>query len=172
MTVPKLTELQVAQAKAELKAKAMTFELVGNGKTVLQQIPAADSSVHPTQKIYLITEQREKLTIPDLKGVSLRDALEITSLIGIRLIPEGQGFVVSQKEETLNNVRVLKVVLAPPHGAAAQTDTAADGSDSEEAVKKEDAAAPGGSAQSKEQAAKGNEAANTDAGDSGNASAE
>lgn len=129
MTVPELTKQQVAQAKAELKAKAMTFELVGNGKTVLQQIPAAGSSVHPTQRIYLITEQREKLAIPDLTGVSLRDALELTSLIGIRLIPEGQGFVVSQKEETLNNVRVLKVVLAPPLGAKSQTGTANSGSD-------------------------------------------
>ncbi len=116
MTVPKVTELQVAQAKAELKAKAITFELVGNGKTVLQQIPAAGSVVHPTQRIYLITEQKEKLSVPDLTGVSLRDALEITSLIGIRLIPEGQGFVVSQNQETLNNVRVLNVVLAPPTG--------------------------------------------------------
>ncbi|WP_424768285.1 penicillin-binding transpeptidase domain-containing protein [Paenibacillus sp. sgz302251] len=116
--VPDLTEMNVTQAQSELKVKAMNFELVGNGKTVLQQIPAPGSSVHPTQRVYLITEQREKLTIPDLTGVSLRDALEITSLIGIRLIPEGQGFVVSQKTETLNNVKVLRVVLAPPLEAA------------------------------------------------------
>lgn len=141
ITVPDLTELQVSQAKAELQAKAITFELVGNGKTVLQQIPAAGSSVHPTQRIYLITEQREKLAIPDLTGVSLRDALEITSLIGIRLIPEGQGFVVSQKEETLNNVRVLRVVLAPPLGAKGQPPETGEGSDSEGAVSEEDAAA-------------------------------
>lgn len=127
--VPDLIKLQVARAKAELNAKAMTFELVGNGKTVLQQIPAAGSAVHPTQRIYLITEQREKLTIPDLTGSSLRDALEITSLIGIRLIPEGQGFVVSQKEETLNNVKVLRVVLAPPQGAMAESKPADAGSD-------------------------------------------
>ncbi|MGM0879565.1 MAG: penicillin-binding transpeptidase domain-containing protein [Bacillota bacterium] len=127
--VPDLIKLQVAQAKAELNVKAMTFELVGNGKTVLQQIPAAGAAVHPTQRIYLITEQREKLTIPDLTGSSLRDALEITSLIGIRLIPEGQGFVVSQKEETLNNVRVLRVVLAPPQGAGAESKPAEASSD-------------------------------------------
>lgn len=162
VTIPKLTDLQVAQAKAELKAKAMMFELVGNGKTVLQQIPAAGSSVHPTQRIYLITEQREKLAIPDLTGVSLRDALELTSLIGIRLIPEGQGFVVSQKEETLNNVRVLKVVLAPPLGAKSQTGTADGGSDTGE----------DDSTQSGEQAAETAEAASTGANESGSVSAE
>ncbi|CAM4509116.1 penicillin-binding protein 2B [Paenibacillus endophyticus] len=132
MTVPAVTDLSVAQAKAELKAKAITFELVGNGKTVLQQIPAAGSSVHPTQRIYLITEQKEKLAVPDLTGVSLRDALEITSLIGIRLIPEGQGFVVSQKQETLNNVRVLNVKLAPPTGDETQAEQNADDSTADE----------------------------------------
>lgn len=168
ITVPELTKLQVAQAKAELKAKGMTFELVGNGKTVLQQIPAGGSSAHPTQKIYLITEQREKLAIPDLKGVSLRDALEITSLIGIRLIPDGEGFVVSQKEETLNNVRVLKVTLAPPLSKDGEQDAADQGSDSEAANKEENADDPqtdesggAGTAAGKGEAADSN--ANTDA---------
>jgi penicillin-binding protein 2B len=154
--VPDLTKKQVPQAKAELNAKAMTFELVGNGKTVLQQIPPAGSAIHPTQRIYLITEQREKLTIPDLKGSSLRDALEITSLIGIRLIPEGQGFVVSQKEETLNNVRVLRVVLAPPQGAAAVSKPAESGTD--------DTADEKGTDKSKEQAAEVQDAAGESAG--------
>src|SRR5690606_22025473 len=71
--VPDLAKLKIAQAKAELEAKALSFELVGNGGTVLQQIPAAGTAVHPTQRIYLITEQRDKLVIPDLTGVSLRD---------------------------------------------------------------------------------------------------
>lgn len=121
--VPELTKLKVVQAKAELAALALNYELVGNGATVLQQIPPVGSAIHPTQRIYLITEQRDKLVLPDLTGVSLRDALEIASLVGIRLIPEGQGFVVSQKEETLNNVKVLKVVLAPPLGAVTESDT-------------------------------------------------
>lgn len=132
VVVPKVTDMSLSQAKSELKVKGMTFEQVGNGNTVLQQIPPEGSVVHPTQRVYLITEQRDKLTIPDLTGVSLRDALEITSLIGIRLIPEGQGYIVSQSEETMNNVKVLKVVLAPPEEvglqAAAKEESAGAGS--------------------------------------------
>lgn len=112
--IPKLTELNVLKAKAELKAKAFNYEIVGSGGTVLQQIPPAGTSVHPTQRIYLITEKQEKLTVPDLTGASLRDALEITTLIGVRLITEGQGYIVSQEEEIINYKRVLKVVLEPP----------------------------------------------------------
>ncbi|MNZ67359.1 hypothetical protein D3C78_856040 [compost metagenome] len=59
-----------------------------------------------------------------MTGLSLRDALEITSIIGIRLVPEGLGYVVSQQEETQNNVKVLKVVLAPPEGSTMETGTA------------------------------------------------
>lgn len=117
VTVPDLKELKVAQAKAELKAQAMTAELVGNGGTVLGQIPAAGSIVHPTQKIYLITEKKDKLAIPDLTGVSLRDALELTSLIGVRLVTEGTGYVVSQTVQEKDGVRTVHVKLSPPVGS-------------------------------------------------------
>lgn len=178
ITVPDLTEFKVQQAKAELTAKAMTFDLIGNGKTVLQQIPAPGSAVHPTQRIYLITEQREKLAIPDLTGVSLRDALELTSLIGIRLIPEGQGFVVSQKEETLNKVRVLKVVLAPPTGKEGQSGNAetnpdaAEGGDKGSEAGKEDEAGTNGGTSEGQTTSNGDQAANSNTSSNGNAAPE
>lgn len=117
VVVPDMTGFKVARAKAELNAAAMNYEIVGNGGTVLQQIPAPKMLVHPTQRVYLITEQRDKLAVPDLTGVSLRDALEITSLIGVRLVTEGQGYIVSQKLEEQNGERVLRVRLSPPAGS-------------------------------------------------------
>lgn len=118
INVPELTGRDVAQAKSEMKARALPYELVGKGSKVLQQIPSAGTSVHPTQKIYLITEKREKLTVPNMKGLSLRDAMEVSSLLGIRLVSEGEGYVVSQKEEKTSEERILKVKLQPPTGAA------------------------------------------------------
>ncbi|MEF2245579.1 penicillin-binding transpeptidase domain-containing protein [Paenibacillus sp. IITD108] len=117
--VPDVTKMKVGFAKEELKSQAMSFEIVGNGSTVIKQIPAAKSSVHPTQKIYLITEQEQNLAVPDLTGVSLRDALEITSIIGVKLSAEGQGYVVSQKLTEQGGMRQLKVILAPPVGSEA-----------------------------------------------------
>ncbi|MBH5316907.1 penicillin-binding protein [Paenibacillus sp. GSMTC-2017] len=117
VSIPQLKDLKIAQAKAELKAKSVTFEIVGNGGTVLQQIPAAGSVIHPTQRVYLITEQRDKLPVPDLTGVSLRDALELTSLVGAKLITEGTGYVVSQKVEEVDKKRIVRVKLSPPIGS-------------------------------------------------------
>ncbi|MFF2886759.1 penicillin-binding transpeptidase domain-containing protein [Paenibacillus sp. NPDC057967] len=115
--VPDMKDANISKAKAQLKAKAMPFEIVGNGGTVVAQIPAAGSLIHPTQRLYLITEQRNKIAVPDLTGVSLRDALELSSLIGAKLVTEGTGFVVSQKVEEKNGVRTIRVKLSPPIGS-------------------------------------------------------
>ncbi|REK76241.1 penicillin-binding protein [Paenibacillus paeoniae] len=115
--VPDMKDKNIAKAKAELKGKAMPFEIVGNGGTVVAQIPAAGSSIHPTQRLYLITEQRNKIAVPDLTGVSLRDALELSSLIGAKLLTEGTGFVVSQKVEEKDGTRIIRVKLSPPIGS-------------------------------------------------------
>jgi len=114
ITVPELNELKVVQARAELVNRKLEMELVGNGGTVLQQVPAAGTSVQAGQRIYLITEQKDKLKVPDLQGLSLRDALEITSVLGVRLLAEGEGYVVAQKETKEKDERVLHVTLAHP----------------------------------------------------------
>ncbi|WP_244226639.1 PASTA domain-containing penicillin-binding protein [Paenibacillus protaetiae] len=116
ITVPDVSNLTVANAESRLKDKSLTYEAVGKGDKVLRQIPAAGSAVHASQTIYLITEQQDKLQIPDLKGASLRDAVEMASILGIRLETQGEGYVVSQSEDTPNGQRVLKLVLQPLGG--------------------------------------------------------
>ncbi|MEK3882514.1 penicillin-binding transpeptidase domain-containing protein [Paenibacillus sp. PL2-23] len=125
VVVPDMGKLQVARAKDELKAKALSYEIVGDGGTVLAQIPSEGSIIHPTQKVYLITEQKDKLPVPNLTGVSLRDALELTSIIGAKLLPQGSGYVVSQQVEEKNGVRIVKVQLLPPAGSELYDEAAA-----------------------------------------------
>ncbi|OUS76837.1 stage V sporulation protein D [Paenibacillus sp. MY03] len=117
IAVPKVQDLSVAQAKAELQGKGLSFEVVGGGDKVLKQIPAASSLIYPAQKVYIVTEKKDQLAVPDLTGVSLRDALELTSLIGARLVTEGTGYVVSQQVVEENGGRLVKVQLVPPEGA-------------------------------------------------------
>lgn len=112
-TVPDLVGKPPATASSKLKDLELTSETVGKGKEVLQQIPRAGSVVPLSQRVYLITEKRDQLTVPDLKGLSLRDAMEVSTLLGIRTTTEGEGYVVSQTIEKKNGIRVLKLVLAP-----------------------------------------------------------
>ncbi|MFC5651690.1 penicillin-binding transpeptidase domain-containing protein [Paenibacillus solisilvae] len=114
VVVPELADLSLAQAKTQLKSHTLDYEIVGKGSTVLQQIPKANTAVAPNQRVYLLTEDRSKLPIPNMKGLSLRDALEICSILQMRCFTEGEGFVTSQILAKQNGENVLKLILAPP----------------------------------------------------------
>jgi Cell division protein FtsI/penicillin-binding protein 2 len=130
VSVPKLADLTVSQAKAQLKSRSLNVEVVGGGTKVVQQVPASGAAVHPAQKVYLITEQRDKLKIPDMTGISLRDALEIASVLDVRVTVKGEGYVSSQKEVTNNGERQLELTLAPQTDPASGQNESADSEDS------------------------------------------
>ncbi|WP_308638908.1 penicillin-binding transpeptidase domain-containing protein [Paenibacillus silvisoli] len=117
--IPNVAKQDLSKAKATLKSREFIYEVVGNGKTVLQQIPKAGAVVGPDQHVYLLTEERSKLPIPNMKGLSLRDALEMCSILQLRVVTEGEGFVASQTLAKLNGNKVLKLVLATPDKQAA-----------------------------------------------------
>ncbi|WP_274651860.1 penicillin-binding transpeptidase domain-containing protein [Paenibacillus humicola] len=114
VSVPDLTGQSVTQATKALEGKSLQGEPVGTGSTVLQQIPKAGTAVGKDQKIYLLTQDRSKLPVPNMSGLSLRDALEICSLLQIRAVTEGEGFVTAQTNAKLNGQPVLKLTLEPP----------------------------------------------------------
>lgn len=110
---PDVTGLKGVLAKEKLKAAGLKHEFIGDGAIVEQQIPAAGSLVHPTQLIYLVTEQKENLVIPDLIGASLRDAVEITALLGVKLKIEGSGYVYDQQLVEDKGSRTVTIKLEP-----------------------------------------------------------
>lgn len=110
---PDVTGMKGALAKEKLKVAGLNHEFVGEGKIIEQQIPPAGSLVHPTQKIYLITEQKENLVVPDLTGASLRDAVEITALLGVKLKVEGSGYIYEQELAESGGKRTLTIKMQP-----------------------------------------------------------
>ena len=122
--VPDLEGLQIPQAQTELQARGLNYELLGSGTTVIKQIPKAGSSVPSSQRIYLLTEERSQLTVPNMRGLSLRDALEVCSLLDMRCISEGEGYVTSQMQAKLDGEDVIKLVLQPPGEPADDSETA------------------------------------------------
>jgi len=133
IAVPDVTELAVSQAREELRARSLNLEVVGEGTTVLQQIPQPGTNMSLSQRIYLITEERSKLQVPDLTGLPLRDALEICSLLELSCRIEGEGFVTAQSLSEEAGGRVLSLKLEPPGTPAVLPDGAAsDGGEAEE----------------------------------------
>lgn len=132
--LPDVIDKKVTQAANEMQSRGLNFEIVGKGKTVLQQIPKAGVTVPDTQRIYLITEERKQMAIPDMNKLPLRDVLEVCSLLDVECVTEGEGYVVSQEQVTEGGTTVLKLRLEPPDGIAeegAGDETVSDGAASD-----------------------------------------
>lgn len=108
---PDLAGMKVSEVKAKLLAEGLTFETLGKGSTVKKQYPPAGASMAASQKIYLLTEENASMKIPDLQGESLRDAMEVLTLMKVRVNVQGEGYVSEQKEITEKGQRVVYLTL-------------------------------------------------------------
>lgn len=112
-TTPDLSGKTMKQAKELLLAGGFDFESVGEGTSVVSQYPAAKSTLASGQRIYLLSQQGNKPTIPNLSGQSLRDALEILSLLKVGITVEGEGYVTEQDVGTKDGKTVVTLKLKP-----------------------------------------------------------
>ncbi|MFD0672018.1 penicillin-binding transpeptidase domain-containing protein [Cohnella sp. GCM10027633] len=111
-TVPDVVGMTVTQAQSALKAKKFPVGVLGKGTKVLQQLPKASSVMQPSQRIYLLTDTHQG-NVPDLKGLSLRDAVEMCKLLQVPFNVEGEGYVESQKAVKIGSVWTLQLKLSP-----------------------------------------------------------
>ncbi|WP_407054151.1 penicillin-binding protein [Paenibacillus dendritiformis] len=110
---PNIQGLKPHEAKKRLAEQGIVFQTVGAGKEVKRQFPAPGEYLGSGQRVYLLTDEPEKLSMPDMKGKSLRDVMEIASLLGIEVRIEGEGYVTEQKASTDNGKRVVDIKLEP-----------------------------------------------------------
>jgi penicillin-binding protein 2B len=115
--IPDVTGMTVTEARKQLKQRSFPVGVLGSGSKVLQQLPKAGSVLPSSQQIYLLTDAKPG-NVPDLKGLSLRDALEMCSLLKVVCTVEGQGYVTSQKAVKVEGKWILQLTLAPPGQAA------------------------------------------------------
>lgn len=110
---PQLTGKTRKDAQNMLLQQGVAYETVGKGSTVVRQYPAPSALMTPGQRMYLLTEDSGNMEIPDLTGVSLRDSLELLTLMKISAKIDGEGYVIRQKEEKQGDKRVLSLLLQP-----------------------------------------------------------
>ncbi|WP_274363321.1 penicillin-binding transpeptidase domain-containing protein [Paenibacillus thermotolerans] len=115
ITVPDVSDMETAAAVKELKARGLAAESLGSGPKVLGQYPSKGEQISEGSKVILLTADRDQAAIPDFTGQSLRDVVQVASLLGLRFEAEGEGYVVSQEVTEAQGEKVLKVVLKPLH---------------------------------------------------------
>jgi penicillin-binding protein 2B len=113
ITVPDLADLQSDQAVKELKARGFDVTLIGGGPKVVDQYPPPGEKLAGKTKVYVLTVPKEEATVPNFSGESLRDVVQLSALLGLRLEVNGEGYVVGQEVVEEQGAAVLKVTLAP-----------------------------------------------------------
>ncbi len=93
--------LPIAEAEKTLKESKISYEIIGNGETVISQVPSAgDIITSALSKVLIYTEPTaEYIKVPNLIGKSIDEAAKTALEAGLNLKISGSitgGFVISQ----------------------------------------------------------------------------
>lgn len=94
-----LEGMEVKKAVKLLKNNDLDYEVVGGGSLIYRQEPTAYSELQERQKVTLYTETKtvsNQQVMPDLTGLTLKEALQILSDWKISVEVEGSGVVKKQ----------------------------------------------------------------------------
>lgn len=81
--------------RSELEQNRIKVFVLGNGNTIINQYPSTNTKLYGNSTVVLLTNQYDK-TIPNLVGLSYKDAVNILKLMGVKYNINGNGYVVSQ----------------------------------------------------------------------------
>ncbi|WP_434750136.1 penicillin-binding transpeptidase domain-containing protein [Paenibacillus amylolyticus] len=140
---PDLGGKTAKQARSQLLSSGIAYVTLGQGENVIRQYPQAGASMNPGQRIYLLTEESSKMKVPDLTGESLRDALEVLSLMKVGVTVKGEGYVVKQKEQIAGEQRTVQLTLQTAKAAVTGIADEAPDSSNPEATKQDKDATTG-----------------------------
>lgn len=113
--VTDVTNQTVTQAKSKLGNSSFEAIVLGKGDKVVSQLPKAGTVLPTSQHVYLLTEKTLG-SVPSLKGLSLRDALDMCSLLGASCTASGQGYVSGQQATRTEDKLSIALTLSPPAG--------------------------------------------------------
>lgn len=114
LRTPDLVSQDPVRAADILEARGLNSVVLGSGHKVLSQFPEAGTEIGSGQRIILLTEEKSQQLVPDLTGLSLRDAMEICSYLGVEVRISGEGYVVSQSWLREDDESILRIQLQPP----------------------------------------------------------
>jgi stage V sporulation protein D (sporulation-specific penicillin-binding protein) len=97
-TVPDIIGASRGKAEFKLKKAGLTLEFSGRGQEVIGTRPAANSRLLLGQTVYCYMSQVDgkKMEMPDLVGLTIREAVNILDQYGIDFTCHGRGRVVRQ----------------------------------------------------------------------------
>ncbi|OXM86053.1 peptidoglycan D,D-transpeptidase FtsI family protein [Paenibacillus rigui] len=120
--MPDLSGLTLDTARTTMNKYGVEVESVGKGSKIVSQSPASGTEIGTTQRIYVVMQENGDISIPDMTGKSLREAMEVCSIIKVKCQSAGEGYVASQSLAGDGESRVLTLQLKP-YNELLQSDT-------------------------------------------------
>lgn len=99
VSVPDLREMSVEAAKEAVGGKKLNIKVVGNGDTVLDQLPKPGISIGENATVIVYTQERDankKVTVPNLSGLSISAAKQKLTELGLNFEIAGAGLTNSE----------------------------------------------------------------------------
>jgi penicillin-binding protein 2B len=84
----------LSSATTKINNKGMSPIIIGNGNTVVKQMPERNTKISSSSKIFLLTNGSEYV-YPDVTGWSSSELITFCNLVGIKYELNGYGYVVS-----------------------------------------------------------------------------
>ena len=87
VSVPDATGIEIETARDRITSAGLAYKVVGNGTTVLRQLPKAGDSVYNGGTVILYTDDVENstTTVPDLTGLTATEANLAAAKAGINI---------------------------------------------------------------------------------------
>lgn len=102
-TVPDWQGMNRQQANEAGRNNQLVLQILGSGDTISRQWPAPGSKVPAGSLVILMTGQIKDVNgnvqVPDLTGKSLRESIDILSMLELGIDPAGSGAVVGQDQK-------------------------------------------------------------------------
>ncbi len=109
-----LEGMELSEAVEKVRDRDLPYEVVGDGKVVYRQEPPAYSMLNGRQKVLLYTETRDikqSEVMPLVKGLTVREAMQVLAEWKINLEIDGSGVVYEQLPRAGVKMREQQKVL-------------------------------------------------------------
>ena len=108
--LPNLVNKTTDYARTTLEANQMKYEIIGNGDKIIKQFPKSNTIITNYDKIFLITND-EDLKVPNVVGLSSKNAKAILEYLGFKVKLDGVGYVENQSIAPGEKIEKKEIVL-------------------------------------------------------------
>jgi len=101
--MPNLLGEDINEAISSLDELDLDIITIGNGDSVIDQMPRKDNNVYTKQKVFLLTND-DNVTLPDFTNWTRKEIVNYWSLSGLSITIEGYGVAYEQNIEPYSSV--------------------------------------------------------------------